>query len=55
MSPATRARIVDALDSILPLPQDCPLCDPNGGCANATECRRILAEQVLDVVEREST
>lgn len=54
MSPTLRLRIIDALDGILPLPSDCASCDPNGGCDNPTLCRRDLAEQVLDVIERET-
>jgi hypothetical protein len=55
MTPAQRQRVIDALDAILPLPgADCVECDPNGGCPNPTECRRILAEEILDVIDRET-
>jgi hypothetical protein len=49
-----RRRVIDALDAVLPLPSaDCTECDPNGGCPNPTDCRAELAENILDLIERE--
>lgn len=50
-----RALLVDLLAAVLPTPRDdCPFCDPSGGCATPTECRRQLAEQALALIERET-
>jgi hypothetical protein len=55
MSPTLRYRVIAVLEEILPLPvTDCMDCDPNGGCPNPTRCRSDLAEDVLNVIERES-
>ena len=46
-------RLIEALIRILPLPQDCPDCDPGGGCPDPRSCREILADDVILVCEKE--
>ncbi len=53
-NPVMRTRVVEALAEVLPLPADCPHCDPAGGCPDPGGCVRGLAEQVLDLIEREA-
>lgn len=53
MTPAMRARILDAVASVIELPRECAACDPSGGCANPTQCRLEVAEGIIYVIERE--
>lgn len=54
LSPPTRFRVLEAMAEECPLPQDCPDCDPAGGCANPHRCRLDICERMLDVVEWET-
>lgn len=49
MSPNTRYRLIEEIMGLLPL--TCPGCQP--GCPDASQCRRDIAEDIVDVVERE--
>jgi hypothetical protein len=53
MSPNERWRLLEALSAALPLPQDCE-CNSHIGCDCPGECKRALAEEVLEVIERET-
>lgn len=54
MNNLQRQHVAEILADMLPMPdRDCAECDPGGGCPNPTRCLLDLAENILDVVERE--
>lgn len=56
MNNRQRVHVAQVLADMLPMPdRDCSACDPGGGCPNPTMCLLELAENILDVVERETS
>ena len=54
MNQIQRQHVAEVLADMLPMPdRDCSYCDPGGGCPDPVGCLLELAENILDVVERE--
>lgn len=54
MTPHQRQHLIDAISEVVCVPlTDCIDCNPSGGCANPTRCRRDFAETIVDIVDRE--